>query len=36
MIDLDNATEFEIDIISLEEIAETLKKKDIELLIVKK
>ena len=35
MIDLDNATEFEIDIISLEEIAETLTKKDIELLIVK-
>ena len=36
MIDLDNGTEFEIDIISLEEIAETLTKKDIELLIVKK
>ncbi len=35
MIDLDNATEFEIDIISLEEIAETLTKKDIEWLIVK-
>ena len=35
MIDLDNGTEFEIDIISLEEIAETLTKKDIELLIVK-
>ena len=35
MIDLDNATEFEIDIISLEEITETLTKKDIELLIVK-
>ena len=35
MIDLDNATEFEIDVLSLEEIAETLTKKDIELLIVK-
>ena len=35
MIDLDNGTEFEIDIISLEEITETLTKKDIELLIVK-
>ena len=35
MIDLDNATEFEIDIISLEEIAQTLTKKDIELLVVK-
>lgn len=35
MIDLDNGTEFEIDILSLEKIAETLTKKDIELLVVK-
>ena len=35
MIDLDNGTEFEIDILSLEKIAQTLTKKDIELLVVK-
>ena len=35
MIDLDNGTEFEIDILNLEKIAETLTKKDIELLVVK-
>ncbi len=35
MIDLDNGTEFEIDIISLEKIAQTLTKKDIELLVVR-
>ena len=35
MIDLDNGTEFEIDILSLENIAKTLTKKDIELLVVK-
>jgi len=35
MIDLDNSTSCHIDLPSLEEIAETLTKKDIELLIVK-
>ncbi|MBY0540818.1 MAG: rRNA maturation RNase YbeY [Campylobacterales bacterium] len=35
MIDLENNTQFEIDISSLEKIAETLTKKDIELLVVK-
>lgn len=35
MIDLDNGTEFEIDILSLENIAKILTKKDIELLVVK-
>ena len=35
MIDLDNGTQFEIDILSLEKIAQTLTKKDIELLVVK-
>lgn len=35
MIDLDNGTEFEIDILGLEKIAQTLTKKDIELLVVK-
>lgn len=35
MIDLDNGTEFEIDILSLENIANTLTKKDIELIVVK-
>ncbi len=35
MIDLDNSTEFEIDVVSLENIAKTLTKKDIELLVVK-
>ena len=35
MIDLDNTTEFLIDTVSLEKIAESLTKKDIELLVVK-
>ena len=35
MIDLDNGTEFEIDILSLEKIAQTLTKKDIELQQIK-
>ncbi len=35
MIDLDNGTQFEIDILSLEKITQTLTKKDIELLVVK-
>ena len=35
MIDLDNGTQFEIDILSLEKIAQTLTKKDIELLVVR-
>ena len=35
MIDLDNGTEFEIDISILEKITNTLTKKDIELLVVK-
>ena len=35
MIDLDNGTEFEIDILSLEKIANSLTQKDIELLVVK-
>jgi probable rRNA maturation factor len=35
MIDLENNTQFEIDISSLEKIAQTLTKKDIELLVVK-
>jgi probable rRNA maturation factor len=35
MIDLDNGTEFEIDISSLENIANTLTEKDIELIVVK-
>ena len=35
MIDLENNTQFEIDISSLEKIAETLTKKDIELLVVR-
>lgn len=35
MIDLENNTEFEIDISILEKIANSLTKKDIELLIVK-
>jgi probable rRNA maturation factor len=35
MIDLDNGTEFEIDITILEKITNTLTKKDIELLVVK-
>lgn len=35
MIDLENNTQFEIDISSLEKIAVTLTKKDIELLVVK-
>ncbi len=35
MIDLENNTEFEIDILMLEKIANSLTKKDIELLVVK-
>lgn len=35
MIDLENNTQFEIDILSLEKVAEILTKKDIELLVVK-
>ena len=35
MIDLDNGTGFEIDILILEKIANSLTQKDIELLIVK-
>ena len=35
MIDLDNGTEFEIDITILEKITNTLTKKDIELLVVR-
>ena len=35
MIDLDNTTEFLIDTASLEKIAESLTKKDIELIVVK-
>jgi len=35
MIELENNTDFEIDITSLENIANTLTKKDIELLVVK-
>ena len=35
MIDLDNTTEFLIDTVSLEKIAESLTKKDIELIVVK-
>jgi probable rRNA maturation factor len=35
MIDLDNGTQFEIDILSLEKIANSLTQKDIELLVVK-
>lgn len=35
MIDLENNTEFEIDISMLEKIANSLTKKDIELLVVK-
>jgi probable rRNA maturation factor len=35
MIDLENNTQFEINISSLEKIAETLTKKDIELLVVR-
>lgn len=35
MIDLDNSTQFEIDITNLEKITNTLTKKDIELLVVK-
>jgi probable rRNA maturation factor len=35
MIDLENNTDFEIDISSLEKIASTLTKKDIELLVVR-
>jgi probable rRNA maturation factor len=35
MIDLENNTDFEIDISSLEKIANTLTKKDIELLVVR-
>jgi probable rRNA maturation factor len=35
MIDLENNTDFEIDISNLEKIANTLTKKDIELLVVK-
>ena len=35
MIDLENNTEFEIDISILEKIANSLTKKDIELLVVK-
>jgi len=34
MIDLDNGTQFEIDILSLEKIANSLTQKDIELLVV--
>ena len=35
MIDLDNETGFEIDILILEKIANSLTQKDIELLVVK-
>lgn len=35
MIDLENNTEFEIDISMLEKIANSLTKKDVELLVVK-
>ena len=35
MIDLDNGTEFKIDILILEKIANSLTQKDIELLVVK-
>ncbi|AGR77195.1 rRNA maturation RNase YbeY [Aliarcobacter butzleri] len=35
MIDLENSTEFEIDTLNLENIANTLTKKDIELIVVK-
>ena len=35
MIELENNTDFEIDISSLENIANTLTKKDIELMVVK-
>ena len=35
MIDLDNSTEFEIDILNLENITNSLTNKDIELLVVK-
>lgn len=35
MIDLDNCTEFEIDILNLENITNSLTNKDIELLVVK-
>ena len=35
MIDLENNTQFEINISSLEKIAETLTKKDIELIVVR-
>ena len=35
MIDLENNTQFEINISSLEKIVETLTKKDIELLVVR-
>lgn len=35
MIDLENSTEFEIEISTLENIANTLTNKDIELLVVK-
>ena len=35
MIDLDNSTEFKIDILNLENITNSLTNKDIELLVVK-
>lgn len=35
MIDLENSTEFQIDTLNLENIANTLTKKDIELIVVK-
>lgn len=35
MIDLENSTEFKIDTLNLENIANTLTKKDIELIVVK-
>ncbi|RZV14810.1 rRNA maturation RNase YbeY [Aliarcobacter butzleri] len=35
MIDLENSTEFEIDTLNLENIANTLTTKDIELIVVK-
>ena len=35
MIDLENNTEFEIDVSILEKIANSLTKKDIELLVAK-
>ena len=35
MIDLENSTEFEIDTLNLENIANTLRTKDIELIVVK-